>query len=832
MANSDKLIETLNDFTHSLDALVDVLKEQSKNDPTELLNKIVSSFDGDVLDGIVKDISIIKENVVNINKNTDKILKVVKDEKKSKETGMFGQMENKSSKEKIIGAISTVVLIAAGVLAIGMAFKIVGDVDFVSVVALGMGIMFVAYAFAKVASIKDDDGKPMTYKSAFQTSAIMVIMSGAILVSGFILNMMPIISPMALLSVAGVGIAIGLSSFFVLKAISKLKDDEIKKAFKLPILLPLVSLGLVASGFILNMMPVIGFTQLLSALGVGLVFVPIFLSIGFIAKYMKNVTMDEIIDIAFMLPILSLGIVISSWILLLTADISIISVLKAGFGVGLASLALLPTLIIMKKFGLLEASSLDDLLIGVGAIALISTAIMVSSWILSMGNYDGAFPSWEWSLGVGLAILTFSAPMLGIGMLIASSGGLGLAGLILGMIAIPIIAISIVIASYILQAGSYDNPVPLEWAIGTGLLFLTYGAAMVVLGVFLPLIGLGFLSMSLIALSIAASSGILSTGNYDIFPDYKWSLSVGLLMIAYGATMAVLGLALPLLFLGSFSMSVVAESIVETSKILSSGNYDVYPSVEWSKGVGGSIIAFATALMIQSNLGLFSLFGGKTNLSAFIINVSDAIKIAGESFSGTDGLFSSYPSEKWAKGVGGSIMAFAKALSIQQDLKTGFFGDSSVDMSAFIISVSDAIKIAGESFSGTDGLFKDGTYPSEKWAKGVGGSILAFAKALAIVQDLKTGFFGDRSVDLSAFIINISDAIKIAGEQFSKTSGLFKDGTYPSEKWAKGVGGSILAFAKAMQALDDAGIDLDDPDDGEIIYTIWKWNLEYRKCTK
>jgi len=74
--NDDKFIEKLTNFTDALEDLVDILGKQAKNNPTEVLNKLVDSFDGDILNTIAKDVSIIKKDVQAINKNTDKILKV------------------------------------------------------------------------------------------------------------------------------------------------------------------------------------------------------------------------------------------------------------------------------------------------------------------------------------------------------------------------------------------------------------------------------------------------------------------------------------------------------------------------------------------------------------------------------------------------------------------------------------------------------------------------------------------------------------------------------------------------------------------------------------
>jgi hypothetical protein len=255
MARESEFIDKLSDFTKSLDDLVELLKEQQKTGPTEIVNKLLENLDGNAIASIAENIEALKNNTADINKNVEKTLEAVKSIKNERESGMFGEIDNKKNNKSIVDGVKTVVLIAAGVLAIGLAFKIIGAVDFFSVVALGMGILFTANAFAKIASIKDDKGKPIDYKRALMTAGIMVIMSGAVLASGLILQFMPVIGLMEIVSIIGIGAGLGLATYFILKAVGKLTMKQLKMAALVPLIMPVIALGIVLSGFILQGMP-------------------------------------------------------------------------------------------------------------------------------------------------------------------------------------------------------------------------------------------------------------------------------------------------------------------------------------------------------------------------------------------------------------------------------------------------------------------------------------------------------------------------------------------------------------------------------------------------
>jgi len=759
MAREDKFVEKLQDFTDALGDLVDALTDQAKNNPSEVLNQLVDNFDGEKFNTIANDISEIKENVIANAKTTDKILEVVKEQKQANEGGIMTTIGEKSNKEKVIGAVQTVVLIAAGVLAIGMAFKIVGDVDFMSVVSLGMGIMFVAYAFSKVASIKDDDGKIIDFKKATQVSLIMIMMSAALLVSGLILNFMPVLSLGTFITIVGVGVSIGIATYLVMKALGSIKAKDEKKVFMAPIILPLIASSLVLSAMILTLTPEIDF-----------------------------------------------------W-----------NVVKAGFGVGLAIIAVMPAFYIISKANL----NISQLAMAGLGIVIMATAIMISSWILSVGNYD-TYPELGWAAGVGLTMIAFTIPMIATGMMMMADGGISL---MLGALGVMIIALAIVGVSYILQLGDYSTYPDIGWSIVVGVLMLSMGASMVFLAPMFPMLILGALGVLMVAGTIALVSHVLQMGDYSTYPDYKWSLGVGLSLVVFGAPMIALGA----MILGSFGLGLVAlaagmggvlliaDAIQKASHILGLGDYSVYPTTDWASGVGKSIMAFASALVIQEGLGIMnSFFGGsKVDLSEFIIKISKAILTAGFIFS-TGGDYwqeGNYPGADWAAGVGGSITAFANALDVQQS-SGGWFGDN-VDFSSFIINVAKSIMTAGKMFSeGGDGLWKKGSYPGKDWAEGVGGSISAFAEALKAQADAGSWWSG--KVDLSSFIIGVSKAILTAGNIFtygfidengvkhSGGAGLYEKGSYPGKDWAEGVGGSITAFANAIKTISDSDIDIDD----------------------
>lgn len=828
MAKEEEFVEKLSDFTRALESLVDILKDQAKNNPTEALGQFLGEIDADVIANIAENLKEVKTTTEKTEKNTEKIIQQLKENKKKEESGMFGETDDKKNKNKIVEGVKTIILIAGAVLAVGLAFKLVGKVDFLSVVALGLGIMFVAYAFAQVASVKDDEGNPITYKRAFEVSIIMSIMSLGIVGAGFILKAMPTIGIMQGISAIFVGVSIGLAAYALLNAVKYLTMKQIYMAAAIPILLPLIATGIVAAAFILKMMPKIDFMQILSALGVAIALVPITIAFGFLLKSIKDASMDDISMVGLAIPIIAFGVLMASLILQGVVPVPFFNVLLAGIAIGIATLFVVPTIFLLQKAGLLDPSKIDSLVMGAAAIVILSAAIMASSWLLSLGTYD-KFPTWQWGLGAGLAIIMFTPALVVLGLL--SMTGVGLAAIAIGALGVLIVAATIVAVSYILGVGSYDKYPAVDWALGVGLAFLIFIPTMlasVSIALLAPLIIPGML---LLAGTILLIDLILSNGSYQKYPSGEWAGGVGLSLLLFTTAALTLGtLIIGTFGLGGIAISagllatlMVASTIAKVSKIIGEGSYDKYPSAAWAGGVGRSMLLFATTAMLLQVLVMASLVGslfgggGPEHMFDSTLILAAVLVEASNILAGGNWSEGSYPSPKWSKGVGTSILMFAQAM--EAILNTGknwfgFGGTSPEEFNTFVIGVSTALQEANKIFNSGPGGFDDSKVPSPKWAKGVGSALMAFAKVITTLKESESWYeaSGTAVDEFIPQMKSLSLGLIEVGRIWNANTVKFDDTNVPSDKWAKGVGGSLASFATAIAALDDAGVDIDTDD--------------------
>jgi len=800
MARQSEFIDKLTDFTRSLDSLVELLKEQQKFGPTEVVNQLLENIDGEAIASIAKNLQSVKENTITINKNVEKTLEAVKSLKKEKKNGMFDQLEDKKGKKTITEGIKTVILIAAGVLAIGLAFKIIGKVDFLSVVALGMGIVFVAMAFAQVASIRDKKGKPITWQHALFTAGLMVLMAGALVAAGWILKLMPSLSFTQLAGVVGIGLGIGLGTYFLINGLSKLKPKQLLLMLGIipliPILLPAIALGIVAAGLVLRFMPTIGFKQLLSAIGVSIALAPMALAVGYLAKGIKNAKMEDIMMVGFVIPIIALGLVAASLILRFVSDIPFMKVIKAGIAIGIAVLMMTPTLYILKKAGLLNKNAKSQLINGVEAIILISGAIMLSSWIISAGNYTNT-PDWKWALGAGLSIILFT-PAFAILAIVSKKFGVGLNEYAESGLAMLIIAGVIMLTSYILGAGSYGNYPSWQWALGSGLAMLAFGISMIVIGTLMLLaggaigfeiLGLGAAAMLIIAATVMITSYILGAGSYGNFPTWEWSLGSGLAMVGFGMSMMIIGtiillsggLGFAALALGAVAVLLIAATVVAASYILGAGSYGNYPSWEWSLGSGLAMVGFGMAMLTLGTLILLSFGLGfiALEVGAFAVLLV-AQTVVETSYILAKGDYKDYPSWSWIIGVGANMIAFGGAML--------YLGPLFPIMAVGALAI---LMVAGTIWA-VDKILADSEYkkyPSLDWMLSIGAIVTTFAVGMILLSEI-----------FPFIVVGSMSMLMIAGTIWALdkilTNGDYKK--YPSLDWITGVVGIITLFGAAL----------------------------------
>ena len=664
-SNVDKeFIKNLQNFTDALGAIVEMLDKQK--DKGDAVSGFASAMDGDKIGEIAKDIKDILTISKKVDTKTDQILQEIKTAKKEKETNQPYVVENESSKKKIVDGIGVIMLIAVGVLAIGMAFKIIGMVDFLSVMALSAAIVLVSYAFAKIGDIKG-----FTYSKMFLVGLSIVVMALSITASSMILQQFQPLTPEKMLSLVFVSAALGIATYLIFKAAGKIKFTDLPKYFLLPILLPLIAIGIAESSKYLNGTQEVGIKQAISAIFVGIILGIGALSVYFILKAIKDVTLAKMVMVSVMIPIIAGGIVLASIILkhfvpvenwkeLLLGSLAIGAALlifsipmyvlgkmsvedfiqaaiaiplisgaivwaskifkdfqtidgdpvewgKSALAMGVAVIAFVPSVYVLSKIKDLKSLGMGAL--GVVVVALALTAV---SWIIPLGKYGDNIPSYDWSLRVGLALTVFTIPLMVVGLL--AMAGVGIPALALGLIAIPIVAAALVISSHLLKEGTYSNYPDIKWSAGVGLGLLAFTIPMMAMGVLIMaslglgagalLIGAG--AVLVVSATIVEASKILKGGEYDKYPTFEWSAGAGLALLSFGTAMVALGLipfASKILKRGDNLIDFVAQSIVDVASILAGGNYTGGPTKEWSEGIGLSLGAFAQAAS-------FSMQGG------------------------------------------------------------------------------------------------------------------------------------------------------------------------------------------------------------------------------
>lgn len=750
-----EFIENLQNFTQSLESIVELLKKQA--DKGDLIDKMVASMDGAKMEEIQKDIREILDVSKDTNNNTKKILDEIKASRKQKESGLFGKIQDKENKNKIVDGVKVILLIAGGVLAIGMAFKLIGKVDFLSVVGLSIGILMISKAFADIAKIKD-----LNPKKAALVGLSVVIMATALTLSSYILAFFRPIGLLTSLSIIMVSAALGVASFSIFKAAKNINPKDFPKYLMLPAVLPLVAAGIALSSFFLKDTYPIGLKQGLSAIIVAAILAVASVSIMFLMKSLKDVTISKMLMTTAMIPLIATGIVLASLILQGFQPIkNPFKLLIGSLMIGVAILAFAPAIWLLGKL------DIKQMLIGALAVPVVSLAIVASSWILSVGNYNDNVPDFGWSLKVGLALIAFTIPVILLGI-IGQVGGI--AALAIGSLMVLGVSAVIVATSWILSLGKYDGQYPsVGWSLGVGLGLLTFGIPLLLLGA-IAMTGIGLVALAagaasslIVSSTIVATSHILSSGDYGNYPSFGWAAGASLALLGFGTGMALLGV-IPfggtILENGTERVKIIANAIKDTSFILSGGKYDGGPTAEWAGGIGMAISAFAYALSVSAASSLLSGNYDPNSFSNFMIAVATSMISVAEILKNGD-WSGAYPSKQWGEGVSTSLIPFIdayKAINERKSFLGGLFGGESND------SFGELMTIIATSMVRVSNILKGGDFtggPSEDWAKNIGGALSSFTTEINKLDDDKIDVienFSDAIRDLANSIKYLNDS--------------------------------------------------------------------------
>lgn len=301
-----RLLDSLNNLSVALQTIADTLSE--KKSKTAVGTALESGDFSKNLREISIGVKSIKKDTEEILKQQKTILEMSKKKESDKKTEPF---ETDPKKESAIkkGA-TTILLIAVAVLAIGMAFKLVGKIDFLSVITLGLAIVLISFAFEKVAKLD------LSVKQAAIASLTMVMMATAIAASSWILNLITPISFVQFLTavfIGGMFVVLSYGMEKIMKSMSKITNPL--DALKLILVLPAMALGIAASSWVLQLIVPVSFIQMLTAILIGAMFAVLSFGMEPIVKSIGRMKWSDVPKIPVFFTLMSLAVVLSAIIL-------------------------------------------------------------------------------------------------------------------------------------------------------------------------------------------------------------------------------------------------------------------------------------------------------------------------------------------------------------------------------------------------------------------------------------------------------------------------------------------------------------------------------------
>lgn len=758
----EKFVVNLQNFTDSLENIVELLKEKAKSGgeagATDNVNSMIGSINQEALTKIVADLEEVNGRSKRIENNTDKILTEVKAARNAKESGMFGTIQNDKNKRNILGGVSTIMLIASSVVAIGLAFKIVGNVNLASVVGLSVAMYVLAKTYSDLATMKN-----LSTKQVLISGLVLIAMSTSLLASAFILSATPALSLMQLITIGAIGISIGVATYGIMKGLSNFKSKDKWLIGVIPILIPAIASGIYMAAYVLQKMPILSFNTILSAIGISVSLIPICFAFSLLTKSLKNIGLDALVFAGLAIPLMSFGIVAAALILNDISNLSFSKMITAA----LVGVVLIPVSLAFSLLAKgLKDTEMDTLLFASLAIPIMSFGLVAAASILN-DIIQVPIAKLLNAAVLGLALIPIALTFV---ILAKGLKDTKLETLIYSGIAIPILAMTIVAASYILQSltpiSNLGNLVLTSIAIGLSTLALL-PTFLILSEANLSPKDILFGGIAILALSsiIMLSSQILSLGKYDKYPSLDWSSGVIISMIAFVIPVIALGEILSsgiggaILISGAIATLGLAILMVGISNILNSGKFNSYPSLDWICGVSGSILAFSIPLLAIGGLILISggLAGGAIFLGAITILAISSLMVNIDKIFAS-GSFKSYPNQSWIMGITSSI-----------SILTNFLSSASLLNPLMLLSLG-SLYLLCKSIVDINTMFSGSnfsSYPSQDWVN----SIILLASQIGnisfgFLDYLKMNLFGDS-------IINLASKLNENASAFTQPNAIF-----------------------------------------------------------
>lgn len=273
---------------------------------------------------------------------------------------------------------------------------------------------------------------------------VIALIAGAVIAIGMAFK---IISPVDVMTVLAVSFAITLMAH----TISKIMESGVpsqKDSLMIGLSILAFTGGVVASSWLMTLMAPVSGIQLLTF---GAILGAFALSSYFMGSILDDVGEMNFKSLAFLPLVLtgiSLAIMASSFILQYVQPVDpslLLNIVLMGATLGVLAIAMSIPLYVISQFG---SNMLKGALLGIIILPAISLAVMLSSYLISMGDYSQPLPiGWVLSFSLGMLILTLPVAIL---------GAIPFPMILMGSLALVVISAAIVASSYILSMISKD----------------------------------------------------------------------------------------------------------------------------------------------------------------------------------------------------------------------------------------------------------------------------------------------------------------------------------------------------------------------------------------
>lgn len=799
-----KLLDALNNLADALDYLTESMKETKKDkDKSPTAEALTSNAKLEKkIDALNKGVIEVQNDNKKIIKNQEELLKIAKEQKAAQETGgPVGEASDPKKKNKIKDGLTTIMMIAVGVLAIGLAFKLVGSLNFVSVIALALALPLVAIAFERIAQMED-------LKPSKIGDVILVILAivTAITVSSWILSLVAPISLPKLITIVLIGAAFAAISPYLPKLLKEFEEVTLEGALKFAIFgtltLLAVSVAITISSWVLQSVMPVGFVKLFTVIMIAAAFTVVAMGLPRMLEAFNKVSVGGAAKMILFGPlvllVISTAIMLSSYVLQLVKPVGIAKLftavlIAAAFAVLAYSLPKILNAFNNVKMPPEEAAGLAILMpivfLGLAA------AIVGASWLFQMIKPVSLIQIFTaFLIGIVFIPLSFALPFLAKAM-----QKITIDQAMLMPVVLVLLAGAIMLSSYLFNL---TQPVPFMRLLNIIVQAITLSVIGIALSIAIMFVSKvkekdavkGGVVLVIMALVIMVSSLILNLGTYANYPTFGWILGVGAALLAFTIATVALGIVVSvatpaIMLIGAVAILGLSLVIVGTSLILGMGKYETgtFPNAEWAITVAGTIGAFG---ILAAATGLLFPLIALGSLSIFLL--SYVIKAVAEIF--TEAEFVNYPSVEWSLGVIGTIGGFgALAVGMAMVGLLSLVGIPVMFAIAYtIVEISDILSEGNYNLPGI-----------AIWSASIALLYTVFTPILLVlaavaVANAVVSAFGANPMEMARdMIINIAETIVEVADVLSK--GTFTGG--PTVDWASGVAIALGAFSPIYKML-------------------------------